>query len=413
LRSVRSRGSGRGRGLTPGRLAKIVVAGLAVLVAAWAVVWTSAVNAEEDNPFAAASVASFDPRVRIGIAMFYFDLRGGRVPEEQHLAALHALRSEPLADEPFLLAAVRALAAGHGIEGERLLLEARRRNPRLRMARLLLLDRYLRTERIEAATREMASLSRLIGGAGEVLAPAMAQMVQDPQVGAKMIPVLSRERQLQHAVLQKLAGSDANADLILRVAGDAGLRAVDAKDWQAPLLSRLVDRGDLQSALRLWRRFAGDPDANDEKGLYDGRFDGLRGPPPFNWVLTSGATGVAERNRNGGLQVDYYGRQDGDLATQLLMLKPGRYRFSLAVEGAARGEGSRLAWTISCQRQSQLLQLVLKDVESSPRRFTGTFTVPAAGCPAQWLALRGFSGDVASDQSVIIKGASLVREPSA
>ncbi|MDB5693188.1 MAG: hypothetical protein JWO81_2251 [Alphaproteobacteria bacterium] len=389
-----------------------MIACIAILLAAWGVVWTSAVNAEEDNPFAAARVAPSDPRVRIGIAMVYFDLHGGRVPDEQRLAALHALKQEPLADEPFLLAAVPALAAGNGAEGERLLLEARRRNPRLRMARLLLLDRYLRTGRIGDAALEMASLDRLIGGAGAVLVPAMAQMVQDPQLGPKMIPIIASERDLQHAVLQSLAASDADAGLILRVAGDSGLRMADAKDWQGPLLSRLVDRGDLLAALHLWRRFAGDRDASDEKGLYDARFDGLRGPPPFNWILASGGAGAAERNRNGGLQVDYYGRQEGDLARQLLMLKPGRYRFSFTAEGGARGEGSRLIWTLGCQRETQLLQLVLKDVASSPKRFAGTFTVPATGCPAQWLTLQGLSGDVASDQSVTIAGLSLIREPS-
>ena len=118
----------------------------------------------------------------------------------------------------------------------------------------------------------------------------------------------------------------------------------------------------------------------------------MRGQPgmaPFNWYFPATTSGVAERSPT-GLQVEFYGRDTAELAGQLLTLAPGRYRLSVIAEGAADGEGSKLSWTLEClQSKARLGELVLTKVSYSPRRLGGEFTVPAQGCPAQWLRLIG------------------------
>lgn len=367
--------------------------------------------AEQDNPFVAATVAPDHPRVRIGLAVTYFELRGGAVPVAEERAALDALKRAPLADEPFLLAGVAALAANDVARGERLLTEARRRNPRLRMARLLLLDRYMRERRIAEAAEEMAALSRLIPGAGTLLTQAVARMVRDPATSTQAIAILRTRPELENAVLEDLAGSDADPNLILGIAGPSLSRAGRATPpWEQPLLERLVARGDLAQALRLWGIFTGLTGQHGDKLLYDRDFRGLPGPPPFNWKFSTGGAGVAERAK-GALQVAYYGRDDAELASQLLVLPPGRYRLTVHAQGDASGEGSRLAWTVGCDSGGEpLVQLPLTGVASAPRRFGAAFTVPAAGCRAQWLRLKGVSGDVATAQNATISGLSIDRE---
>jgi hypothetical protein len=366
----------------------------------------------EDNPFLAARADPAHPRVRIELAMNDFYLRQGRVGQANQNAAFGALAQAPLAAEPFLLAGVAALVQGDNARGDRLLAEARRRNPRLRMARLLLLDRSLVEGRTADAVAEMASLGRLIDGTDQLFTPMLAKMTLDSRTSAALVPMLRREPRLQEAVLEQLATMGADPNLIVRIASDGGTVQGRERPWQRIVLSTLVSAGDLKRALDLWRRFAAVTERGATKGIYDGRFAGLPGPPPFNWDLAGGPVGVVDRVRNVGLQVDYYGRQDGDLASQLLMLAPGRYRLQFNAEGNAKGQTSRLIWSLSCQRVNiSLLQLPITGVTASNRRFVGSFTIPP-DCPAQWLKLRGGSGDVADEQSVTLSALSIQPEAS-
>lgn len=407
-RSVRAKGAAARR-LTAVELARAAAVALLGLYLAWWVVRIGVVEAE-DNPFFAATVAPNHPRVRISLAMAYFLAQGGRVPDENRRAALDALKQAPLADEPFLLAAVDALARRDNARGDRLLEEARRRNPRLRLARLLLLDRYLQEGRVPEAMVEMKSLDNLVAGASTTLIAALAQMVQDPKMAPQMLPLLRREPTLHEAVLESLVASGADEAVVLNVAGSAA-QSGKSEPWKASLLSRLIAKGAFASAWDLWKGFTGFREGPEGKGVYDPSFTGLPGPAPFNWDLMSSGPGVAERSRNQGLQVEYYGRDNGNLASQLLMLRPGRYRLSFQTSGDAAGEGSRLLWTIACNPgDASLLQLPVTRVASTPKSFTGTFAVPASGCPTQWLRLAGVSGDVATDQSATISRLSIEAE---
>jgi hypothetical protein len=392
-------------------LARAVIATLLGAYVAWWVVRIGAADALVDTrPGIAATVAPANPRVRISVAMAYFEAQGGRVPDEYRRAALDAVKQAPLADEPFLLAAVDALVRGDNARGDRLLEEARRRNPRLRLARLLLLDRYLREGRIPEAVVEIKALDNLIEGAGSALTIALAQMTQDPKTAAQMLPLLHRLPALEEDVLEGLVTSGASESAVLNVAG-AAVHSGRSEPWKAALLSRMVSNGDFAGAWTLWKSFTGFQEGAEGKGVYDPTFAGLPGPAPFNWKLTTGGPGVAERSRKHSLQVDYYGRDNGDLASQLLLLRPGRYRLSVTASGDAAGEGSRLAWTVACAAgDNNLLQLPLTGVTSATKGFAGSFTIPATGCASQWLKLVGVSGDVATNQSASIGNVSIAPE---
>jgi hypothetical protein len=402
------RSARRGR-LTPSGVAKGAFAALLGLYVAWWVVSIGIVQAEDENPFIAAKVAPDHPRVQISLAMVYFMLQGGRVPDDRRRAALDALRRAPLADEPYLLAAVNALATGKNAQGEKLLEETRRRNPRERLARLLLLDRYLRENKVKESVVEMKALGNLVTGASSVLTPALARMAQDPVTAAQMVPMLRGQPKLQEAVLENLVGSGAEPAVVLNVAGPAAHSGA-SEPWKGALLARLIGRHDLGGAWNLWKSFTGYRDDGAGKGLYDAGFAGLPGPPPFNWELTGAGPGVAERGDH-LLQVDYFGRDTGSLASQLLMLKPGRYRLSFRASGNASGEGARLVWAVACDPgDARLLELPVTGVATAPKKFSAVFAVPATGCPAQWLRLSGVAGDVESAQQAAISGLTLVPE---
>jgi hypothetical protein len=137
--------------------------------------------------------------------------------------------------------------------------------------------------------------------------------------------------------------------------------------------------------------------------LYDPSFVEPNAPPPFNWVLTSSPVGLAERRPGGGLHVIFYGREDGPLARQLLVLSPGRYRMAISVEGNA-GDAQGLTWSVRCDKSDTPLAAV--PLSAAGRRLT--FDVQ--GCPAQWIELSGISSDVSHQSDVTINSVNLVRE---
>lgn len=403
-----NRGAG---GFGPGRLIRIALASAGALLLGWQVVKTSAVDAlVRRNPVAAAAVDPDHPRVRIALAMAHFQATQGRLSPQLRAGAIDALGRAPLTEEPFFLAAVDAMANKRDEEGERLLLEARRRDPRARTARLILLDRYLRTNRVAEAGIEIAALNRLMPRAAEVLIPELVRMVREPRTGSALVKVLAHEPALQQAVLARLAESGADPAVLLDIASSSRATAgtPEGLPWQRALLARLVSKGDLQRAHSLWRSFAGLGGGGTDKGLYDGSFRGAPGAPPFNWQLLSSPAGVAERVAAPALQVDYYGRENVDLATQLLMLRPGSYRLQFRVEGDATGQGSQLLWTVTCTgSKAQLLSIPLKEIDYTPRTLSGVFTVPA-GCAGQWLKLTGAAGEFPKGQSATIADVQVV-----
>jgi hypothetical protein len=112
---------------------------------------------------------------------------------------------------------------------------------------------------------------------------------------------------------------------------------------------------------------------------------------------------VAERTPARTLQIDYYGRDDAELASQLLMLPPGRYRLAIRAEGDAEGEGSVLSWQVQCHpAKTALAALPLRKLAYKPRVIAVQFVVPASNCGAQWLKLVGDAGEFPKAQNATI-----------
>jgi len=389
----------------------VALLGLVSAFIAWQVVQTSAADAFiRSNPAAAAMIAPRDPRLPMTLAMLEFQATGGRLRPQSRQAAMDALRRAPLADEPYFLAAMDALIGGDEMKAEQLLTEARRRDPRSRFTRLILLDRYLRAGKIDKATGEMTALGNLIPDAGRALIGELARLAQSPATSRALVLALRRNPTQRDHLLEHLASTGSDPDLILAIARDVpapGDPAPGGSAWQSKLVANLVSRGQIDHAYQLWRTFSSPRAPARKQGLYDAELRGLPGMAPFNWSFPDTSAGAAERSPT-GLQVEFYGRENAELASQLLALAPGRYRFSVIAEGSADGESSKLSWSVEClQSKARIGELVLSKVNYSPRRFATEFTVPAQGCSAQWLRLGGISSEFTKAQNATIRGLSL------
>ena len=333
----------------------------------------------------------------------------GHLPDRFYPQLAEAGRRDPLAAEPFLFFGLRALEQRNLAHAERLLIEARRRDPRLRLARLALLGTYLQTNRIAEASSESAVSVRLTPRAQEALVAELARLAASTEPADAVVRAIGDDPLMEPVLTQLAQSEEVEPEHVLRLAArQPRTPHFDTAGWPVTLLSTMVRRGEVQRAHAIWRRLAGI--TGTPALLHDPRFQGRPGALPFNWVLSTSGGGTAERSAGGALDVQYYGREATQLAAQLLVLPPGRYQLSMQVEGETTDQGSRLEWQVTCTgSDAVLLAAPLRGITYTPRGFTAAFTVPASGCSGQWLRLQGLPAEFPSTQAVKISELALGR----
>jgi hypothetical protein len=389
------------------------LATLLSLVVAVIVVRTSAIYGLGSRAYAAAPIAPNHPRVLATSIERELTARRGTPTEHTMALARKTLRHGPMLDEPMLVAGIGALLANDDRKAQQLLQHALARNPRSEFARLLMLELDLRSSNAKRAVFDMTVLGRLLPDVQTVFVPELARFARDPRTSETLAPALRSDPRMLAKVLHYLADNGASPALVLRLAGPApkGAPSDDIEDWREPLLRAMVGRGDAQGARKLWAAFAGMKEPPAGAGaIYDDAFRGLPGLPPFNWSMKASEIGAAERNKHGGLDVEYYGREAGELATQLVALAPGRYRLAFRVEGDIHDPQHRIFWRVSCARpdNAMLLEVPIADVTFSGRTIGGDFTVPA-DCPAQWLKLVGEPTEFPKIENVSVRRIQVAR----
>ena len=367
-----------------------------------AVVRTSA----ETDPASAARYWSGHPAVRLSASMVDIanaTREGGPVPNSTFAQINAAAIGAPLAPEPFLVRGVQAQLSGDTALAKQAFLQARWRDGRSLPARYFLAEQYLRDRDASAGLREAVALSRLVPDGVSKLAPFVARYASNPGNQDQIKQAFRLEPDLETGALAILANDPGNANLVLglaspdRVNGNSG--------WLPLLLEALIRDGQYARARSIWSKASG---ASLRPGelIYDPRFNLDQAPPPFNWSLNSSAVGLAERQPGGGLHIIYYGSEDGTLATQLLLLPPGRYEKTTRGNGAARA-GS-VSWALVCRLTNGPIASVPLDRATSG---TWSFAVPQ-NCPAQRLDLAAHSSDSPEQVDFVVQSVELRRTPS-
>ena len=340
------------------------------------------------QPGVAARLWPSHPDVKISLALTEI---GTASRERRHVAPRsfaemrEAALEAPLSPEPFLVRGVEAQLAGDSEAAGRAFLAAQWRDPRSLPAAYFLANRYLLAGDAFRGLEQTALLARLSPGGTAAAAPFVAAYARDRSNWSEIRKLFRAQPAMEDPVLNALARDSRNAGAILAIV-DPGHRRPDS-EWVATLIGSLVAAAHYQQAREIWWGVAD----RAPKGslVYDEDFASPRAPPPFAWSLASSTTGMAERQKGGGLRIIFYGNDDGVLASQLVMLPPGAYRLDLQLVGDAV-HPDVLRWSIRCDRSTE-------PVSSAPidqvARRGWAFEIPA-NCPAQWLELAGRSGDI-------------------
>ncbi|WP_028970437.1 tetratricopeptide repeat protein [Sphingomonas sp. URHD0057] len=378
---------------------------MAALLLAGQVVRNAAVHAfVESDPAKAARAWPSHPEAVVALGMSAIGAaahRGQSVGPEVLRRIYSAAAGAPLAAQPYLVRGVQAQLAGDSSAAERAFQAAEWRDPRSLPARYFLAEYYLRAGDIRRGLTEFAALARLAPNGVVSVTPYLASYARDPSRWPQIRALFRTDPELQNSTLQLLAGDVDNSSAILALADPAHRNA--QSPWLPKLLSTLVSDGQFAKARAIWADVAGVRTGSADL-LFDAGFAAAAPPPPFNWSLTSSTVGLAERQSGGRLHVIYYGQEDGALASQLLILPPGRYRLAMRIAGGG-SQAASLRWSLVCaSAQGPLASARLDTLVARPL----IFEVPA-GCAAQKLELSGSSSDIPRQVEVTISDLTLVK----
>ena len=160
-------------------------------------------------------------------------------------------------------------------------------------------------------------------------------------------------------------------------------RFVTANNLDQLLIGRLITSGKFEQAALLNRRFG-----HPVSGVADPKFADASARYPFGWGLVSNGSIGAERALSGSSTVLNYRAapaNSGQVAAQLLLLRPGSY--VLETQTAATARGTAPYWSITCGNAGGAELARLDQPSLANGRAETSFSVPT-GCRGQWLTLR-------------------------
>lgn len=336
------------------------------------------------------------------------DAGGAGVSAPYRSEVRNAAQRAPLSDEAFLIEALVSRSQGRFREAMERLEQARRRDPRNRLTRIMLFEAYLREARAREVIEEAATLDRLGTGSTQTILPILANLVQNPSTHEAAADALGASV-LAYPVLRSLAEREVSPDLLMSLAGDP----IDPQEFSDDTRQQInglsapyIKAGKWSQAADLWAHFYR-RQSGQLAQIIDPEFSGKFGPP-FGWQLGRSNGGLAEQSDN-GLQIVDFGRKGWEVVRQLLLIRPGTYRLRYKLDDATANLPD-LAWRVVCAgsggtvldlpfRRDNLLGLAASD----------SFTVPADGCSAQWLSLVSKGGGNGQTRSVVIGSVTIAQ----
>ncbi|HEY0625322.1 MAG TPA: hypothetical protein VGD10_01170 [Allosphingosinicella sp.] len=368
------------------RLALIVLAALFLLWLSVAVSLAGA--ARERHPELALRFWPIDGFAKAAKAslMITADVRKEEVAQARQLA-LDALRSEPMAVKGVRVAAIGAEVAGDRAAAKRQFQLSRDLSKRDLITTLWFLEEAVSRNDIPGVLRQYEIALRTSRSSQGILFPVLDGALGDDELVSSIGGLLARGHEWVPPFAEYMIkdGKQPGGFAKALLARPTSLNHLPP-DYRAALLTKLVDKGELNVAERLYLRLSGSAPA---AAIRNGDFSSPSVWPPFDWSLISGADyGADLAPEQGALLIYSRNGGAGTVARQILALAPGAYQ--LEVAGAVRsesGEGSAL-WSVGCIGGRSLGGI---RVGAQGRRLAQRITVPA-GCPRQWINLEIGSG---------------------
>jgi len=323
------------------------------------------------------------------------ELANSADPNDQAKAAIfavRALRESPLFSRPFLIVALQHERAGQSAVAIAVMNIAARRDPRSFSVRQWLLQHQLERGDYAAAIDEVDAMTRLRPELRVQYATALASLLEIPEARQPLAKALADNPLWQWEFLSAA----------VRAPGDhrplyAILRAVIrnpasqiSTGMLSIILNDMIHNGDVAIAKSIFDEMA-KPDDDSNNLVFDGSFRRQQAPQPFNWMLSSTATGVASFDIDsvGGttLLVRRFGSELASLAGEVLTLPPGRYELTTRVRADDVPLDNSLSWRITCLADNRMVARVDNPPATSGSADLKTSFQIGPDCPGQQLGL--------------------------
>ncbi len=230
------------------------------------------------------------------------------------------------------------------------------------------------------------------------IVPALAKMAENERASGQLVATLSRNPPWRGYFFTTLPKSitDARTPLALLLA----LRTTSAPPTSAdidPYLTFLIAQKFFNLAYYTWLQFLPPEKLSNVRLLFNGSFETPSSGGPFEWTIIQGS-GVTidivprpDDSAEHALLVQFqYGRVDFHAVTQLVLLAPGTYKFKGKHKSELVGP-SGLKWHITCASDTATAQIgegpVITGTSPAWKSLEFSFTVPEAGCEAQYVRL--------------------------
>lgn len=395
------------RSRATGQWSRLIVAGAVTGVFLVAAVASLVTNFSIRGALPRLPLSSLIGPAKIAELRFAQAVARGQVSPALARSARAAGAGAPLAYEPFLL------AGAAGFRGERtngsasdaaLLREAARRNPRSRAAHYMLMRHAVATGDVGEAFHHIAALSTLGEPASATLLLAVGRAVRTKGEVDEATTALGLYPRLLDGFISGFSAVPKPAPVVLHLATKLPRSGFDREKAASLLAGALLKGGDYGNARAVWQRMT---KRSAGGGVADPTFASAVALPPFGWSFAQSQSGVAERQQDKTVFVDYYGRRPGVLVQQLLTLAPGTYSAVIEYESASANDRA-IALVVSCANSgTNIAQLPLVRTRGFAKAKV-PFQVPP-DCGGQNLALAGLLTDHRTPQQVIVRHLNVVQ----
>lgn len=327
-------------------------------------------------------------------------LRLSRARSAADVAGAERVARTALMREPINVLAVRVIALsrvsfGDAAGARRAFAYAESLSRRDLPTELFNIENAVRRGDIDSALRHYDHALRTSPDAAGILLPVLTQASADPAVGPRLRAMVAR-RPPWALGLGEVAASQLNDGPALYALARAlrlDLNIPNEARLAGGVVRRLVDLGANDLALRYYAGFV--PGAAG-KLLRGGDFERDSIFVPLDWQLREDANlgAEVEPRAEGGHVLRLYARTDrgGDVATQLLFLRPGQYLLSGEGGDTASDPNDRPVLVLRCRRGQTFASVTMPQAgEGRSARFRETVTVPGE-CMPQEIVIRTAPG---------------------
>jgi hypothetical protein len=374
----------------------------AVAIAGLALLWLSMANT------VALVLGSRSPKLALALglpsanaqAAIALSIATSRSPSPEQIARARALAQSALKREPVNVAATVALATLASLQNqkslaERLFTYSERLSRHDSVTQLWMIERHADRGDVAGTLIHYDRLMTVKPRFRPTLIPILVQASSDPNVTRELATTLARRPiWWDEAIKPLIFQSPAPATTLPPVLQQLHLRVDNDQErfLLTSAITRLASVGALKEAYALYLQSGGTRLVGRDL-IRNGGFEDASRLPPFDWDLHAedGRTALIQPSQKGrGKSLFLYVDQDhqGEVARQLLLLGPGRYRLSARSGniGADQFEQPRVLVSCVAQKSTSLADMRLPFSNETGLIKQADFVVPP-GCAAQWMAL--------------------------